>query len=63
MPISPQYKPEKEHVIDAFGQRLAARLNGGLNDVGAHVLERLRFVREQALTKRAKNRLADTLKK
>ena len=38
---------------DAFGQRIAARLNKGLDDIHPDISQRLRFAREQAVSKSA----------
>lgn len=44
--------PSQELAVDAFGKRVAARLNHGLNEVHPDISERLRFAREQALSAR-----------
>ncbi len=44
--------PSQERAVDAFGKRVAARLNHGLDEVHPDISERLRFAREQALAAR-----------
>lgn len=55
MPTSPphQRRDAQERAADAFGQRIAARLNAGLDEVHPDISERLQFARKQALQKRA----------
>ena len=42
---------DKQRAYDAFGQRIAARLNKGLDEVLPDISQRLRFAREQAVRK------------
>lgn len=44
---------DNQRAYDAFGQRIAARLNKGLDEVHPAISQRLRFAREQAVRKRA----------
>lgn len=44
---------DNERAYDALGNRIAARLNEGLDEVHSDILQRLRFAREQAVSKSA----------
>lgn len=44
---------DNQRAYDAFGQRIAARLNKSLDEMHPDILQRLRFAREQAIRKSA----------
>ena len=49
----PSCATDSDALADAFGQRVAAHLDAGLDAMPADIGERLRFAREQAVMKRA----------
>lgn len=50
----PQHRDDaNERAADAFGKRIAARLNTGLEELHPDISERLQFARKKALQKRA----------
>lgn len=52
MPTPASATQTQEQAMDAFGQRVAKRLNKGIDEVHPDISARLRFAREQALLAR-----------